>query len=464
MSTTGRRLRYAAAATAVILAFSSSAAFAAITVTSAKIEAGKLKVTGNSPTGTSVKLDNAFSANIVAGAFSFNISYLPSDCIAELTLVGAVAPAALAVIADCGPGGVKPMGNWNSGRTYVENDLVVSDGSSWRAKKNVVANLNKLPTTNPTFWEKFASKGATGLTGPIGAAGPAGANGAPGAAGPTGATGSQGPAGDMGPQGIAGPDGPQGPKGMNWRHLWNSGVTYAQGDAVSRNGASYFAMTPSTNSDPAAQPNPDWSLLAQKGDQGAAGAVGPQGAAGAVGPQGAAGATGPQGATGAQGAQGIQGIQGPQGATGATGAQGFQGPQGVAGPSGPKQFVAASPINLPPSGFDSYRFVTVPFVVPASVSSCLVTSAVQIQPATTAAPDTLYFRNAVARNNLVSEDNQYGHYFTNDGTGRKQPSVTRASVILVTPGQTVVFGVYFGGLAGTWYNAAVAVTTSYFCS
>ena len=57
MTATGRRLRYAAVAAAFALAFSSSAAFAAITVTSAKIEAGRLKVAGTSPTGTSVKLD-----------------------------------------------------------------------------------------------------------------------------------------------------------------------------------------------------------------------------------------------------------------------------------------------------------------------------------------------------------------------------------------------------------------------
>jgi hypothetical protein len=61
----------------------------------------------------------------------------------------------------------------------------------------------------------------------------------------------------------------------------------------------------------------DWSLMAQ------AGVTGPAGAAGAQGSQG------PQGNTG------VTGAQGPIGPTGATGAQGPLGIQGVAGPQGP---------------------------------------------------------------------------------------------------------------------------------
>jgi hypothetical protein len=49
-------------------------------------------------------------------------------------------------------------------------------------------------------------------------------------------------------------------------------------------------------------------------------------------------------------------------------------------------------------------------------------------------------------------------------TGTKQPPMTRSSVLSVTAGQTVVFGVYLGGLGGGWYNTPYAATTSYLCS
>src|SRR4051812_43603298 len=102
----GRRLRYAAAAAITVLCLSSTATVAAITVLSAKIEAGRLKVTGSSPTGTSVKLDTVFSAPInSARTFSFSLLYLPPDCIVDLTLVGAVAPLKRALVANCGPQG-----------------------------------------------------------------------------------------------------------------------------------------------------------------------------------------------------------------------------------------------------------------------------------------------------------------------------------------------------------------------
>jgi hypothetical protein len=170
------------------------------------------------------------------------------------------------------------------------------------------------------------------------------------------------------------------------------------------------------------------------------------------------------GPAGPQGQQGIQGIQGPQGQQGIQGIQGIQGVQGPAGPSGPKNFVSVSPVNLPASGSEHYRMITTAFVVPAGVSSCLVTSSVQMQPPASAPNDTTYFRNAVSRNGVNAEDGSYGHYVYNDGTGRKQPPMTRSSVITVTPGQTVAFGVYFSSLTGTWFNSSYAPTTSYLCS
>jgi len=94
----------------------------------------------------------------------------------------------------------------------------------------------------------------------------------------------------------------------------------------------------------------------------------------------------------------------------------------------------------------------------------MVTSSIQTQPPASAPNDTVYFRNAVSRNSVNAEDVQYGPYLYNDGTGRKQPPLTRSSVITVTAGQTVAFGVYFGGLSGTWFNSSYSPATSYFCS
>jgi hypothetical protein len=197
---------------------------------------------------------------------------------------------------------------------------------------------------------------------------------------------------------------------------------------------------------------------------GAQGPPGPQGQQGIPGPQGQQGIPGPQGQQGIPGPQGQQGIPGPQGQQGVQGPQGPQGIQGVPGPSGPKNWVSLSPVNLPASGLEHIRIVTSTFLVPANVTSCLVTSSVQVQPPASAPNDTLYLRNAVSRNGVNGEDGQYGHYLTNDLTGRKQPSTTRTSVLTVTPGQNVAFGVYFGSLSGTWYGAPYGVTTSYLCS
>ncbi len=209
-----------------LLAFglSASAASAAITVLTAKIEAGRLKVSGTSPSGTSVKLDNLFSAPLAGGAFNFNLVYLPTDCIVDLTLVGATAAPVKAVVADCGPRGVNAKGAWVNATTYVENDLVTFQGSSWRARKNATANLNKLPSTNPLFWENFAARGLQGATGPQGLQGATGATGPQGSQGIQGSTGATGA---QGPPGIQGPIGPQGPAGASGALLHGTGPNVA---------------------------------------------------------------------------------------------------------------------------------------------------------------------------------------------------------------------------------------------
>ncbi|MGF6963035.1 YD repeat-containing protein [Paraburkholderia sp. WC7.3g] len=56
--------------------------------------------------------------------------------------------------------------------------------------------------------------------------------------------------------------GPQGPSGLNWRQAWSATATYAQGDGVSYNGASYTALSASVNVVPGTAPM-QWSLLVQ---------------------------------------------------------------------------------------------------------------------------------------------------------------------------------------------------------
>jgi hypothetical protein len=103
--------------------------------------------------------------------------------------------------------------------------------------------------------------------------------------GPTGAQGIQGPAG---PQGAVGP---VGPAGLEWQGLWEADTSYAEDDAVSFQGASWFCIS-AVSGTGNESPNLDgahWALLAA---QGAAGATGATGAQGPTGPQGPAGVSG----------------------------------------------------------------------------------------------------------------------------------------------------------------------------
>lgn len=50
-------------------------------------------------------------------------------------------------------------GAWESGVTYLEDDMVEKDGSTYVSKH--VDNLNN-PPPNTYWWELFVSKGATG--------------------------------------------------------------------------------------------------------------------------------------------------------------------------------------------------------------------------------------------------------------------------------------------------------------
>ncbi len=314
-------LANAPAASAMLLAASlgSASALAQVpTITDARVEAGRLVVTGSTPAPvTLVRLDKRFTirSNGV-GAFTFvRADYLPSDCIVEVALVGASDPPPTAVVANCGVG-FTSRGNWASAARYLANDLVTFDGSTWRARRE---SIGASPPASPADWALFASKGAVGTAG---LQGPAGATGATGPAGPAG---PQGAAGAQGPQGDPGATGPQGP-GVTARGPWSNAVAYATNDLATHAGSTWRALAASTNQPPDTSPAA-WELFAAKG---ATGDVGPEGATGPTGP---AGPQGPQGIAGTTGATGPAGPAGPQGVTGP---EGPAGPQGVAGPGGPQ--------------------------------------------------------------------------------------------------------------------------------
>jgi len=206
-----RRERYllASVAVAASLAFLSPGNAAGISVADAKIQNGRLYVTGTTPGANErVRLEGRFTTSSSAlRVFTFSVAnYLPSDCVVDLAAGSATGTA---VVANCARG-LSARGAWGTNVGYLADDLVTFQGSTWRAKRN---NVNKSPLTSSADWERFAAKGDPGAPGPAGPAGPAGIAGPAGPVGPAGASGPQGPRGLAGPIGPAGPVGPQGLQG-----------------------------------------------------------------------------------------------------------------------------------------------------------------------------------------------------------------------------------------------------------
>lgn len=219
----GNRLTSRFFAALLTLLFAAAPAWAApdIVVSTAKIDAGRLILTGTTATASMpVRLDAQTAAifNVTSSTtkvFSFSIIYHPGDCIVALqrvlsaTTLGA---PTFAVVAGCGPRTILPRGEWSMSTNYLANDLVTALGSSWLAKRD---SVGRYPITQPTYWHKFTSKGDIGATGPQGAQGATGPAGASGATGPQGSQGPQGPQGLQGLQGQQGPQGPAGAAGQN---------------------------------------------------------------------------------------------------------------------------------------------------------------------------------------------------------------------------------------------------------
>ncbi|HZT96602.1 MAG TPA: hypothetical protein VFB34_07165 [Chloroflexota bacterium] len=130
-----------------------------------------------------------------------------------------------------GPAGMNWQGQWSAARSYGIKDAVFDGGSAWIALQ---PNTNSEPATGNSNWSLLAQKGD---------------------------------------QGAPGQNGQTGPAGLTWQGQWSSTQSYAINDAVFDGGSAWIALQPNTNSEPAPS-NANWSLLAQKGDQGNQGPAG----------------------------------------------------------------------------------------------------------------------------------------------------------------------------------------------
>jgi hypothetical protein len=108
--------------------------------------------------------------------------------------------------------------------------------------------------------------------------------------------------------GIKGDKGDQGDKGdpgdpLNWRFEWNSGSTYANGDAVSYSGSSYISLADGNMNQIPPNFPAAWGVIAERGTQGTAGPAGTNGTSitGPTGPKGDKGEKGDTGDTGTNG-------------------------------------------------------------------------------------------------------------------------------------------------------------------
>jgi hypothetical protein len=153
-----------------------------------------------------------------------------------------------------GARGVNWAGEWNALASYLPDDGIEFDGSSYVVIATPPAGLQP---PAPAFFQLLAARGDVGpmgpqglqgLMGPVGPAGPQGAQGPQGEVGPMGpqgetgpmgpqgAVGEQGPTGPMGPQGPQGETGPQGPAGPSDAYAaagWWMGFSQGQNTVAS---------------------------------------------------------------------------------------------------------------------------------------------------------------------------------------------------------------------------------------
>lgn len=171
-------------------------AWATISVTEAKISAGKLIVSGTSELAGTVLLDGLYTTQVMNKTFSFSLVYVPASCIVSIGAPGATIPSIRAAVANCAPMPVQPAGVWQPDREYQPNDLVEREKKQFVALANPRPNLNEDPMFATSFWRALPPQIATAeqtiLTGP------------------QGGRGEKGPAGQEGPKGEKGEKGEDG--------------------------------------------------------------------------------------------------------------------------------------------------------------------------------------------------------------------------------------------------------------
>lgn len=180
---------------------------AAITVDKASIKQGVITLQGTADAGAVIKLDGGVAKATADsnGKFDFGkLDYVPTSCVVKLTSPGQT--TVLASVKNCDPIALKSKGNWSPTESYITDELVFHDGSTWRAKTKVPAQIAPSEMSGK-YWQLFAQAGAEGPRGSTGPQGPAGPQGFRGPAGPAGA---QGPAGATGATGATGPVGSSG--------------------------------------------------------------------------------------------------------------------------------------------------------------------------------------------------------------------------------------------------------------
>ncbi|MCU0831695.1 MAG: hypothetical protein MUC58_09315 [Rhizobiaceae bacterium] len=138
-------------------------------IADARIENGRLVVLGRAQAGTNVILDGKYRSRSNAGhEFRFNVVHYPKDCIVKVATAAAPTRPVSAVVANCASAATSWRGDWRGAVTYYPGDLVRRDGSTWRARRETVADI---PGSAPLDWELLAAKGAPGPRGPAGPAG-----------------------------------------------------------------------------------------------------------------------------------------------------------------------------------------------------------------------------------------------------------------------------------------------------
>jgi len=138
--------------------------------------------------------------------------------------------AVLATAGGPGPAGEFIFtGVWSALTTYVLNDIVSYNGSSYVATGTPVFGVP--PTTDITHWALIAEVGA------------------------------QGPGGSQGIQGVIGP-------GFVWLGAWSNTTSYVLNDVVGLLGSSYVAVAANLGVNPSTDSGSFWQLMALAGQNG----------------------------------------------------------------------------------------------------------------------------------------------------------------------------------------------------